>query len=609
MSESQNTISTELLAKINRPENIAMGITGSPSSTLEVVIDITEQTKTDRTLGQMVYVIVEEDKRNVLVIGQIIEIETKNRWHEDQAFKGVIKRHGGLPHLSGHADNRIATISVQACYDLGLNDPRSHILGTSPSTGIKVFKMNDSVMETLMTNYSNSLTYMGTVYGTNVNLPFWFKHFDKDDITNSEKGAKDAYHIGVFGKTGSGKTVTAAYMLLGYAKNKNNMNILILDPQGQFYDDKELLPDTSLQKAITDTGMKYKKFKILEDLYLPSKAYDIFSTLLQKSGFIKKSFNILSDREENAAEAIALYLEKLNTNSQGKNGNLNNLWDENKSYELMKFVLKKFTESETSTGNKPKVTYNEYIDIIFSQSARKDQLIEKLNTVLSNEFQLKDIFKRYWQPVARLFTEQKDSTTKKTSVDSVIGLVTTPGSKGNFVILDLSERKGHSINENLQAMFVNIIENKIKEKGEDFYRDNLKVNCLIVMDEAHRFISKGSDDNQIAALTEEITDSIRTTRKYGIGYMFITQTIESLDAEILRQIRIFAFGYGLTSGQELRKVSEVVNNNAAVQLYKSFIDPSSNEKYPFMFFGPVSPLSFTGSPLFIEVYREFSSFK
>jgi hypothetical protein len=91
--------------------------------------------------------------------------------------------------------------------------------------------------------------------------------------------------------------------------------------------------------------------------------------------------------------------------------------------------------------------------------------------------------------------------------------------------------------------------------------------------------------------------------------MFITQTIESLDEEILRQMRIFGFGYGLTSGPELRKAGEVVNNTAAIQLYKSFIDPSSNGKFPFMFYGPISPLSFTGSPLFIEVYKDFSKFK
>ena len=74
-------------------------------------------------------------------------------------------------------------------------------------------------------------------------------------------------------------------------------------------------------------------------------------------------------------------------------------------------------------------------------------------------------------------------------------------------------------------------------------------------------------------------------------------------------MRIFAFGYGLTSGSEIRKVNEIVNNQAAVQLYKSFIDPSSSHRFPFMFFGPVSPLSFTGSPLFLEAYTDFSDFK
>jgi hypothetical protein len=78
----------------------ALGITSSPSTTLDITIDIREDTKHDRALGQMVYVILEEDGKNILVIGQIISIETKNRWHEDPSFKGVIKRHGRLPHLS-----------------------------------------------------------------------------------------------------------------------------------------------------------------------------------------------------------------------------------------------------------------------------------------------------------------------------------------------------------------------------------------------------------------------------------------------------------------------------------------------------------------------------
>ena len=91
--------------------------------------------------------------------------------------------------------------------------------------------------------------------------------------------------------------------------------------------------------------------------------------------------------------------------------------------------------------------------------------------------------------------------------------------------------------------------------------------------------------------------------------MFITQTIESLDSEILEQIRIFAFGYGLTIGSEIRTIENLVSNKSAIKLYKSFVEPSSSHKYPFMFFGSVSPLSFTGAPLFIEVYNDPKDFR
>ena len=83
--------------------------------------------------------------------------------------------------------------------------------------------------------------------------------------------------------------------------------------------------------------------------------------------------------------------------------------------------------------------------------------------------------------------------------------------------------------------------------------------------------------------------------------MFITQTIESLHEEIRRQIRIFAFGYGLTSGSEFVKIKDIINDDAGAKFYRSFIDPSSNNKFPFMFYGPISPLSFTGAPLFLEM--------
>jgi hypothetical protein len=577
-----------------------MGITGSPSTTLDIVIDITEAKKAERALGQMVYVVVQEDSRLILVIGQIISIETQNRWHEDPAFKGVIKRHGKLPHLSGTADNRIATISVQACYALDQEQPRSYILGTSPSTGEGVQKMNNKIMNALMKMHEKHVTYMGKVYGTDVDLPFWFKHFDKTD--GDELGANDAYHIGVFGKTGSGKTVTAALMMLGYAKNKNNISILVLDPQKQFFLDHGCLPDSGkkIEDRIRGMGWNYEKYSILSDICLPGDMCELFGELLANNGFIKEAFRHMYSDEKLVAAKQAI-VDYLIGRSNLPSFTLNSIPDKKA---LLKEMLTRF--SATNDPQEKKDGYSKYVVSIFGTKETRNRLQQRIAALLEN-FDAEVGMIKKWEDALELFSPQKPNGGSKTDVDDIVKK--SVNQNGNFIVLDLSPNDGDIESENLQALFVKIIEEKIVFAGAKLYTKGEKANCLIVMDEAHRFISRSSPDERVKELTQEIIGSVRTTRKYGIGYMFITQTIESLDEEILRQMRVFAFGYGLTGGQELRKIGEIVNNPSAIQLYKSFIDPSSNGSFPFMFFGPISPLSFTGSPLFIEVYKEMSLFR
>jgi hypothetical protein len=250
--------------------------------------------------------------------------------------------------------------------------------------------------------------------------------------------------------------------------------------------------------------------------------------------------------------------------------------------------------------------FSSYIQDIYSQKEYKNKLVTRIKWLKDN-IDNEELLKSKWISSLTLFSKTKSGGENKIAIKEIVKKIVDEN--GNFIILDLSQNAGEIENENLQARFVTLIGSAIVETGAYYYGKGKKANALIVMDEAHRFISTDSKDERIKELTKEIVDSVRTTRKYGIGYMFITQTIESLDEEIIRQMRIFGFGYGLTSGQELRKVSEVVNNTAAIKLYKSFIDPSSNGKFPFMFFGPISPLSFTGSPLFIEVYKDFKKFK
>ena len=182
-----------------------------------------------------------------------------------------------------------------------------------------------------------------------------------------------------------------------------------------------------------------------------------------------------------------------------------------------------------------------------------------------------------------------------------------------IVFLDI-KGKGTTFadNEEIQALILKEISITLRVAGEKAFDKDKRLNCLICLDEAHRFVraSFGNDDNsEMSNLTKTFVDGVRTTRKYGLGYMFITQTIASLHKEIVLQLRLYAFGYGLTSGSEYRQIEELVSDKQALSLYKSFVDPQGSKQYPFMFLGPISPLSFTGSPLFIQTFTEFADFK
>lgn len=105
-------------------------------------------------------------------------------------------------------------------------------------------------------------------------------------------------------------------------------------------------------------------------------------------------------------------------------------------------------------------------------------------------------------------------------------------------------------------------------------------------------------------IKKSLIDAVRTTRKYGLGWMFISQTLSSLARDIINQIRVYFFGFGLGWGLERQALLELIGGaDQALRLDQMFKDPQSSlgkKEYPFMSIGPISPLSFSGSPLFIN---------
>lgn len=566
------------ILELIKKEDGVVGVVGSPSDSFEAIVDIRDVSEESKLLGELVCFTVKEGADTILVLGQITDIHTENRWHEEPSFKGIIKRHGILPNLSGVADNRIAKINIQSCFKLAEEKNEAHKLANSPSTGEPVKKINNQIMQGLVHQYKGQLVCLGKAYDTDVDVPFWFKHFG----ASSTGGAGDAYHIGVFGRTGSGKTVTAANMLLGYARHSKHISILILDPQEQFYKDVKVIPNGRFKEQIEKTGMKYYRLTVPDKVSLPNDP-ELFGNLLLDYGFIRKAFRIHSDdKRELMAESISEYIIGKMHNPSFRIGTTD-------PPNLLSSMLSCFNNKDR------------YLQNVYAKGQYLDRLKKKVAALVDKDETLDDQTLDIWNKVCGFFKEDG-----KTALDDIVQKVVCE--QGNTIVLNISGRGATAGMESIQTRFVKIIEDAIKDKGQELYANGEQSNCLVVLDEAHRYISTYTYSDDIKMLTMSIIDAVRTTRKYGIGYMFITQTIESLHEEIRRQIRIFAFGYGLTSGSEYNKIRNIINDDTGAKFYRSFIDPASNGKFPFMFYGPISPLSFTGAPLFLEMNGTLSEF-
>lgn len=572
---------------VNRSVDHQIGIVGSPSDTTEMVIDILQTQEKSRILGQLVYVVVPQEDCFLAVIGQISQIQTKNRWHEDQTFRGIIKRRGKLPHLSERADVRTATISVQAAFEFGeaeLQGITEGILATSPSTGAVVFRVRDEILDALLLKHKSEVVYLGRAYSTNVRMPFWLKHFG-----NGVGGAGEAYHIGVFGKTGSGKSGLAAYLLLGYARHKE-MGILFVDPQGQFSNDKDLPFD--LHSRLKLIGRQVKVFSISNEVRLPNN-YSLFAKLLDRTDFYRwlgvktrPYSEYMADEVENKIKAV---LTKENSKLEEAPENL---------LELVLLALKE-------DGNA--------LDRVYVKGQARSRLENMLEEFLADPDKKNELLNKAWQPVVDLFSKRDSQGNNRTSLNWIIGQVIGSESSNKPVIFIDISGTGTSLadDDEIKALLLREIVSSLTWQGEKAFKEDRKLNCLVALDEAHRFASRNhrnDDESDVSNLSKNLVKGVRETRKYGLGYVFITQTLASLHPEVLGQLRIKFFGHGLSMGQELVKLKEEIGSDSkALSLYTSFTDPASSTKrqFPFMVTGPASPLSFTGAPLFFQTFTDF----
>ncbi len=556
-----------------------IGVIGSPSSTTELALDILATAVDKKLVGELAIFDYIQDGLDHYALGQITEITLKNIWHEDPTMRSLIRQRGQVDAVSERQDTHQGEMIVSAVFSDQNGNYRPSSLGTVPRTGTFIQQVNNKVLDVLLNPYKEQIFYLGHVYGSKPKLPLWFKHFDI-----GADGAGEAYHLGIFGKTGSGKSVLAKMIMLAYARHEN-MGILVIDPQGEFSQEASgtgVLGSFQLPvKEVLDSLNKATKVIGVQDLVLDR--WELFAQILCESTFFE---NLSFSKGENREIAANI----LNENLKKKKVTLTNL-HKRESFDKAWDILKQ----------------DDIQKIFYRSPASRERFIsvyEKANP---------DEFYNIWSSIAQLFDKTRDGVqTVENVLDNLFSNEQKP-----LIIVDLAVKGETNLfwNNSIQALVIKRLLEGIRFSAERAYSKKQNLNTLVLMDEAHRLApSENPDDETMKQIRDIFIDSVRTTRKYGVGWMFISQTLSSLHREIAQQLRIYFFGFGLSMGAEFQALRNLVGGRSkALDLYQLFRDPQSSfdiasREYAFMTIGPVSPLSFAGTPLFLNAFTDPNNF-
>lgn len=571
--------------------NQDIAVVGSPSTSVELTLDILQEATEERVLGALVAFNATQSGVPITSVGQVVSIKLQNRWHEDSVFRNLVKRTGEIPPITNRQDTRTATLAVGATFSLRDGRSEPDVLGMVPPTGTRVCRVDQALLDSLLSSYRSEIFYLGRAYANDVLFPMWLKHFG-----SGPGGAGEAYHGGVFGKTGSGKSGLAKMILLGYARHQQ-MGILVIDPQGEFSLElsgtrvgQQGLPMDEVLRAMGRPVQRYR----IENLQLDE--WDTFEELLVALEFTAQ-LGIPVASVNNATQAASVICDAL----EGR------------------YRLDQLASEDALRSALAAVTTNANAQLVYATAGRRQQFVTFVQGILQDNARLQAVFRGSWQPLASLFVPGPGRRT----LYGIIQDLLVVGQDGTTairpaVVIDISQQGNRKFwTEGLQKRLLAKLLGLLVDFATRTLSTRESANVLVLLDEAHRHAPSGpidEGDPEGRRLRTLLRQAVRETRKYGVGWFFISQTLGGIDREILQQLRIEFFGFGLALGDEFHKLREFAGgDDRAMELYQSFRDPQSFprrdlQEFPFMAVGPASPLAFSGKPLFFSAFIDPQEF-
>ena len=375
-------------------------------------------------------------------------------------------------------------------------------------------------------------------------------------------------------------------VLLGYARHPE-LGILIIDPQGEF--SRELNGESVGQQRLPvrdalDGIPRNVEVYSIKDIQL--RNWDLFEEFLIELRFTEQ-LGIPARSTDNSRIAADVIRRSLERNKYKL--------DALTSEDALRVALKSVTDQQNARA-------------IYSTATRATQLTDHVRNILRSQNSVDDIHRDHWAPLANLFS----AGNSKRNLYGIVRDLSSSAHGRPIISIDLSSKTGDDrpLSESLQKRLIKeLLDNLIRYASQELGLQS-GANVLVMLDEAARLAPSGRLDSASEGelLRNTLRNAVRETRKYGIGWFFISQTLGGIDNEILQQLRTLFFGFGLALGDEFRKLREFAGGDSrAMELYQSFRDPHSApsphlREFPFMAVGPVSPLSFSGRPMFFSAF-------
>ncbi|HIE00351.1 MAG TPA: DUF87 domain-containing protein, partial [Thiotrichaceae bacterium] len=430
-----------------------IGVIGSPSSTSELTLDILGTAVNRKLVGELSLFRFAQDGRNHYSLGQITEVELRNIWMEDPTMRSLIRQRGRVDPVTEKQDTHLGKMTLSAVFQESDNAFEPSILGTVPPTGTQIHVVNDEILDKLLERYRSEMFYLGHVYGSIPKLPLWFKHF-----ASGVSGAGEAYHLGIFGKTGSGKSVLAKMIMLGYARHPE-MSIFVLDPQGEFTKDIQGTVGQEGFPLNLGTTLQYldKEAQVVGIQELILDRWELFQEILFESPFFEQLTIPRGENRQLATENLGNELQK-------------------RRIRLPDLHIRESFDSAWQILGRQDVQRRFY---------RSEPSRQRFNQALQNADP--DLFYRdYWLPIARLFQKGRPNSV---TVDVLLRRTFDLSTQSRpVIIIDLSGERVRDLywNDTIKLIVIKRFLDALVYQAETHYQENRSLNSLVIIDEAHR---------------------------------------------------------------------------------------------------------------------------